>query len=174
MLSCYRRRRSHLLKYRKRLEVRSQSEIFCLIACSFSSRERIFHFGRVCWSWKSNSYIRTERTRALRQNISGQYIHMSRENDIHINTSRKLCKIRFSVTSQKSSLRGLRVFIMKTSNFRVLDNFPKLFPKPRSITFISSNFKQEWKALNLYWNLAPHKTLETHTSTLVIISFNNI
>ncbi|MCG8622062.1 MAG: hypothetical protein MJE68_08735 [Proteobacteria bacterium] len=31
--------------------------------------ERIFHFGRVCWSWKANIYIRATIT-ALRQNIS--------------------------------------------------------------------------------------------------------
>ena len=37
--------------------------------------DRIFHFGRVCWSWKFNTYIQAERTTALRQNISGQYIH---------------------------------------------------------------------------------------------------
>ena len=62
----------------------SQNEIFCLIACLYTRRERIFHFGRVCWSWKAITYIQAERTRALRQNISGQYIHTSRENDIHI------------------------------------------------------------------------------------------
>ena len=41
----------------------SQSEIFCLIvSCSYTNRERMFHFGRLCWSCKANTYIRTERT----------------------------------------------------------------------------------------------------------------
>ena len=44
--------------------------------------DRIFHFVRVCWSWKSNTYVQTERTRALRQNISGQYIHTEREKTV--------------------------------------------------------------------------------------------
>ena len=37
--------------------------------------DRIFHFGRVCWSWKANTCIRAERKRPWRQNISGQYRH---------------------------------------------------------------------------------------------------
>ena len=48
------------------------------------SRKRIFHFGRVCWSWKTITYISAGRTRPLRQNISGQYRHTSWENAIHI------------------------------------------------------------------------------------------
>ena len=63
---------------------------------------------------------------------------------------------------------------MKTPNFRGMYNFPLLLTKPQFITFIIHNFKQESKAWKLYWNLAPHKTLETHTPTLVIISFNKI
>ena len=47
------------------------------------SRERIFHFGRVCFSWKTITYIWAERTRLWTQNISGQYRHTSRENAIH-------------------------------------------------------------------------------------------
>ena len=36
--------------------------------------ERIFHFGWVCWSWEDHYiHMSRERTRALRQNISGQY-----------------------------------------------------------------------------------------------------
>ena len=100
--------------------------------------ERIFHFMRVWSSWKIITYIWAERTRALRQNISGQCIHTSRENAIHINISMKLYKIRFPVTSQKSLFHHLCVTLMKTSNIRVLDNFPKPFPKPKSITFIPS------------------------------------
>ena len=41
----------------------------------FKQLDRIFHFGRVCWSWKANTYIQAERTRPWRHNISGQYIH---------------------------------------------------------------------------------------------------
>ena len=53
----------------------SQSEIFSF--CSYTNKQldRIFHFGRVCWSWKANTYIQAERTRPLRQNFSGQYMH---------------------------------------------------------------------------------------------------
>ena len=46
------------------------------IACSLARlwAKRIFHFGRVCWSWKTNTYIWAEREQAtmtaLRQNIS--------------------------------------------------------------------------------------------------------
>ena len=43
-----------------------------LIACSYMSRERIYHFGKVCWSWKANTYIRAERTRLWWQNIFGK------------------------------------------------------------------------------------------------------
>ena len=59
----------------------SQSEIFSL--CWFTSKklDRIFHFGRVCWSWKANTYIPAERATALRQNISDQYIHTSKERE---------------------------------------------------------------------------------------------
>ena len=42
------------------------------------SRERIFHFGRVCWSWKTITYIQTERARPWTQNFSGQYIRASK------------------------------------------------------------------------------------------------
>ena len=49
-----------------------QSEIFCLIACSYMRRERIFYFGSVCWSWKANRYMSAERTRLWRHNISGK------------------------------------------------------------------------------------------------------
>ena len=42
------------------------------------SRERIFHFGRVCWSWKTITYIRAERARPWTQNFSGQYIRASK------------------------------------------------------------------------------------------------
>ena len=57
-------------------------KIFSL--CSYTSKQldRIFHFVRVCWSWKTITYIRAERTRALRQNISAQYIHTSRERNM--------------------------------------------------------------------------------------------
>ena len=45
----------------------------CLNSIGFSlvriSRERIFHCGRVCWSWKANTYIWAERTRLWRQSI---------------------------------------------------------------------------------------------------------
>ena len=41
----------------------------------FKQLDRIFHFGRVCWSWKANTYIRAERKRPWRQNIPGQYRH---------------------------------------------------------------------------------------------------
>ena len=66
----------------------SQSEIFCLIACSYTSRKRTFHFGRVYWSWKANTCIRAKRTRPLTQNISGQYRHTyeHREQESHIFT----------------------------------------------------------------------------------------
>ena len=52
----------------------SQSEIFSLCFYANKQLDRIFHFVRVCWSLKSHMYIRAERTRALRQNISGQYL----------------------------------------------------------------------------------------------------
>ena len=42
------------------------------------SRERIFHFFRVCWSWKTITYIWAERTRPWTQNFSGQYIRASK------------------------------------------------------------------------------------------------
>ena len=32
--------------------------------------DRIFHFGRVCWSWKTNTYIQPATITAFRQNIS--------------------------------------------------------------------------------------------------------
>ena len=71
----------------------------CFNSIGFSlvrtSRERIFHFGRVCLSWKTITYIRAEKTRPVRQNISGQYRHTyeQRENkqatDIFLLTSRR-------------------------------------------------------------------------------------
>ena len=42
------------------------------------SRERIFHFGRVCWSWKTITYIRNRESKALDTNFSGQYIQASK------------------------------------------------------------------------------------------------
>ena len=48
---------------------------YSLSACTSKQLDRIFHFVRVCWSWKANTYIQAERTTALRQNISGQYTH---------------------------------------------------------------------------------------------------
>ena len=36
---------------------------------------RIFHFVRVCLSWKTITYIQAERTKPWTQNISGQYRH---------------------------------------------------------------------------------------------------
>ena len=36
----------------------------------FKQLDRIFHLWRVCWSWKANTYIRAERTRLSRQNIT--------------------------------------------------------------------------------------------------------
>ena len=62
----------------------SQSEIFS--HCWYMSKQldRIFHFLRVCWSWKANTYIPAERTTALRQNISGQYTHEQRERETWI------------------------------------------------------------------------------------------
>ena len=59
----------------------SQSEIFSLCWHTNKQLDRIFHFVRVCWSWKANTYIWGERTTALRQNISGEYTHMSRERE---------------------------------------------------------------------------------------------
>ena len=47
------------------------------------SRERIFHFGRVCWSWKTTTYIQVERTRPWTQNISGQYRHTYEQRESH-------------------------------------------------------------------------------------------
>ena len=126
------------------------------IACSLAHiwAERIFHFGRVCWSWKINTYIQAERTRALRQNISEQYIHTNRENKPHFTVYEQVCLI---VSNQVSchKLEKLNSWlvcdekVIKNSNIRVLDNFPKLFPKPKSITFIPHNLKQEWKAWKL-------------------------
>ena len=59
----------------------------CLNSIGFSlvctSRERIFHFGRVCLSWKTITYIRAERTRPLRQNISSQYRHTYQQRESH-------------------------------------------------------------------------------------------
>ena len=60
--------------------------------------ERIFHFGRVWWSWKANTYIQAERTRPW-QNISGhRYIHTSKEREkqvefIPFNCVGRLCLV---------------------------------------------------------------------------------
>ena len=48
---------------------------YSLSAHTSKQLDRIFHFVRVCRSWKANTYIQAERTTALRQNISCQYIH---------------------------------------------------------------------------------------------------
>ena len=47
----------------------------------FKQLDRIFHFGRVCWSWKANTYIQAERKRPWRQNISGQYRHTYKQRE---------------------------------------------------------------------------------------------
>ena len=47
------------------------------------SRERIFHFGRVCLFWKTITYIQAERTRLWTQNISGQYRHTYKQRECH-------------------------------------------------------------------------------------------
>ena len=53
------------------------------LLCMSKQLDRIFHFVRVCWSWKTITYIWAERTRPWRQNFSGQYRHTERER-VHI------------------------------------------------------------------------------------------
>ena len=63
------------------LFVMEQSKIFSLRLYTNKQLDRVFHFVRVRRSWKSNTYIQTVRTRALRQNISGQYIHTYKQRE---------------------------------------------------------------------------------------------
>ena len=51
----------------------SQSEIFSLCLYTSKQLDWIFHFVRLCWSFKTITYIQAEWTRPLTQNISGQY-----------------------------------------------------------------------------------------------------
>ena len=55
------------------------------LLCTSKQLDRIFHFVRVCWSWKTITYIWAERTRPWTQNFSGQYRHTERERErVHI------------------------------------------------------------------------------------------
>ena len=53
------------------------------LLCTSKQLDRIFHFVRVCWSWKTITYIRAERTRPWTQNFSDQYRHIERESSYH-------------------------------------------------------------------------------------------
>ena len=52
------------------------------LLCTSKQLDRIFHFVRVCLSWKTITYIRAERTRPWTQNCSGQYRYTER--GVHI------------------------------------------------------------------------------------------
>ena len=75
-------------------------QIHCLLPCSYEQRENISLWEGVLVLEDHYIHMNRERTRALRQNIS-----------LYINTSTKLCKIKFPDTSPKSSFRQADVML---------------------------------------------------------------
>ena len=125
------------------------------------SRERIFHFGRVCLSWKTITYIWAERTRPWTQNISGQYRHTYKQRESHSYQC-----IHETVQNQVS---WCYTNVMKNSNFSVMNNFPSLLTRPKFITFTPSYLQIRMKSLETElefrssqntWH--PHTSLRTH------------
>ena len=62
------------------------------LLCTSKHLDRIFHFVRVCLSWKTITYIWAERTRPWTQNFSGQYRYTEREKEfISLDWGGRLC-----------------------------------------------------------------------------------
>ena len=78
------------------------------------SRERIFHFGRVCLSWKTITYIQTERKWAFRHSMQGQNEQR---------TSWLCHSYRYIHATVQNQVSWHYTNIMKNSNFSVMDHF---------------------------------------------------
>ena len=119
------------------------------------------------WKQQNNSFWREdlpqywlvhtsrERTRPLTQNIS-----------LYINTSIKLCKIKFPVTSPKSSFRQADVTLMlwKCQISEYWTTF-QIFSKPKSITFMHSWLQTRIESLETVFEFrSSQSTWHLHTS----------